>query len=140
MALAAALVWELHPLNTEVVNYVSQRTESLMALCCLLTLYAAIRAAAHPERWGWRAASIGACAIGMASKESMVTAPVLVLLYDRVFLFPSFKTALRERAALYAGLAATWAVLRRCSSADRNPAWGCPPGSRPGPISSTSCR
>ena len=111
VALAAALVWELHPLNTEVVNYVSQRTESLMALCCLLTLYAAIRAAAHPERWGWRAASIGACAIGMASKESMVIAPVLVLLYDRVFLFPSFKTALRERAALYAGLAATWAVL-----------------------------
>ena len=111
VALAAALVWELHPLTSEVVNYVSQRTESLMALCYLLTLYAAIRAATHPERWGWRLVSIAACALGMASKESMVTAPVLVLLYDRVFLYPSFRAALRARGGLYAGLAATWAVL-----------------------------
>jgi protein O-mannosyl-transferase len=111
LALACALVWELHPLNTEVVNYVTQRTESLMALCYLLTLYAAIRAHAHPARWGWRVAAIVACALGMASKESMVTAPVMVLLYDRVFLYPSFAAAARERAVLYGGLAATWGVL-----------------------------
>ena len=111
IALAAALVWELHPLASEVVNYVSQRTESLMALCYLLALYAAIRAAAHPGGWGWRVVSIAICAIGMASKESMVTAPVIVVLYDRVFLYPSFRVALRERGGLYAGLAATWVVL-----------------------------
>jgi len=109
--LASALVWELHPLNSEVVNYVAQRTESAMALCYLVTLYAAIRAAHDGQRWGWRLVAIAACAAGMAAKESMVTAPVMVLLYDRVFLYPSFRAALRERGALYLGLAATWGVL-----------------------------
>jgi tetratricopeptide (TPR) repeat protein len=47
----------------------------------------------------------------MACKESMVTAPVMVLLYDRVFLFDSFKTAFRARRGLYAGLASSWMVL-----------------------------
>ena len=111
LALASALVWELHPLNSEVVNYVAQRTESVMALCYLVTLYAAIRAAGDGQRWGWRLVAIAACAEGMAAKESMVTAPVMVLLYDRVFLYPSFRAALRERGALYLGLAATWGVL-----------------------------
>jgi len=111
VALTCALVWELHPLNSEAVNYVAQRTESVMGLCYVLTLYAAIRAAAHPQRWGWRLGAIATCAIGMASKESMVTAPVMVLLYDRVFLYPSFRAAVRERGALYLGLVATWGVL-----------------------------
>jgi len=47
----------------------------------------------------------------MASKESMVTAPLMVLAYDRAFLYPSLGAAFRERRALYVGLAATWAVL-----------------------------
>jgi tetratricopeptide (TPR) repeat protein len=111
LALAAALIWELHPLNSEVVNYIVQRTESMMAFCYLLTLYCAIRAHAHPERWGWRIGAIVACAAGMASKESMVTAPLMVLVYDRVCLYPTFRDALRARRVLYAGLAATWVVL-----------------------------
>jgi len=111
-ALAIALIWTVHPLNTEAVNYVTQRTESLMALLYLLTLYCAIRA--HDARrggGGWEAAAIAACALGMASKESMVTAPLAVLLYDRVFLFGSIRDAVRARARLYPGLAATWLLL-----------------------------
>jgi len=37
----------------------------------------------------------------MASKESMVTAPIMVLLYDRTFEAGSFRRALRERRGLY---------------------------------------
>ena len=44
IAAACALIWLVHPLQTEAVNYVTQRTESTMALFYLLTLYAAIRA------------------------------------------------------------------------------------------------
>ncbi len=43
MAFAASLVWIVHPLQTEVVDYITQRTESLMGLFYLLTLYASIR-------------------------------------------------------------------------------------------------
>ena len=39
----AALLWVVHPLDTEAVTYVAQRAESLMALFYLLTLYCFIR-------------------------------------------------------------------------------------------------
>jgi tetratricopeptide (TPR) repeat protein len=47
----------------------------------------------------------------MTCKESMVTAPVIVLLYDTVFQAGSLRRALRTRGALYLGLAACWLVL-----------------------------
>lgn len=107
-AAVVALLWMVHPLQSEVVNYVTQRSESLMALFLFLTLYGAIRAAESPA---WRALSVIACACGMASKESMVVAPIVVVLYDRAFLFDSVSDAIRKRTHLYAGLAATWVVL-----------------------------
>jgi tetratricopeptide (TPR) repeat protein len=59
----------------------------------------------------WRAVAVLSCALGMACKESMVTAPVMVVLFDRAFLFDSFAEAWRSRRRLYAGLAATWLPL-----------------------------
>ena len=86
IATSCALLWMLHPLQTEVVNYVTQRTESMMGLFYLLTLYTAMRSMEHQQPSpGWTTASIVACAMGMACKESMATAPVMVLLYDGVF-------------------------------------------------------
>jgi hypothetical protein len=111
VGLAVALVWVLHPLNTEAVDYLTQRTELMMGLCFLLTLYASIRAAGAPTGRGWPLAAVLSCAVGMGCKESMVTAPVMVLLFDRVFLFDSLAAAVRARWRLYAGLTATWAVL-----------------------------
>ena len=103
VALACALLWLVHPLQTELVDYVTQRTESMMGLAYLFTLYAAIR--------GWTTMAIVACAAGMMTKESMVSAPVMVLLYDIVFDSGTLRQALRERWRRYAGLAATWAIL-----------------------------
>ncbi len=45
LAFAIALLWTLHPLQTEAVTYVVQRVESLMGLFYLLTLYCFIRGA-----------------------------------------------------------------------------------------------
>jgi protein O-mannosyl-transferase len=44
LAFAVSLLWALHPLNTEAVDYVTQRTETMMGLFYLLTVYASIRA------------------------------------------------------------------------------------------------
>ena len=110
-AFAVAILWTVHPLNSEAVNYLTQRTESLMALCYLSTLYCAIRAHETQRRGRWEAAAIAACALGMGSKESMVTAPLAVMLYDRLFVFDSVRSALRTRGRLYAGLASTWLLL-----------------------------
>jgi hypothetical protein len=111
VALVAALTWMVHPLLSETVDYVTQRSESMMGLFFLLTLYAAIRARDARRRFGWEVLAIASCAVGMATKESMVTAPVAVVLYDLVFEFDSLGDALRSRGSLYAGLAATWLEL-----------------------------
>ena len=109
-AAAAALLWLLHPVHTESVTYLSQRTESLMGLFYLTTLYCFLRAAAAPGLL-WRALAIAACSLGMAAKEGMVTAPVAVLLLDRWFVAGSFVAAWRQRRGLYLSLAATWLLL-----------------------------
>jgi Tfp pilus assembly protein PilF len=112
LAFAVSAIWLVHPLQTESVTYVIQRAESLMGLFCLLTLYCVVRGATAPERraW-WYAAAVLSCALGMGSKEVMVSAPLVVLLYDRIFLAGSVRTLLRERWPLYVGLVATWVIL-----------------------------
>ena len=113
LALAVALIWLVHPLLTESVSYVIQRTELLMGLFMLLTLYCVIRGASSSHRASWYAAGVVACALGMASKEVMVVAPLIVLLYDRAFLSKSFSDAFRRRWGLYVGLAGTWLIVER---------------------------
>jgi protein O-mannosyl-transferase len=110
-ALCAALLWMLHPLQSEAVDYITQRTESMMALFFLLTLDCSIRARRSGDAPFWQVLSGLACLLGMVSKESMVTAPLIVVLYDRVFEFNSFREAYRSRKWLYWSLAATWIVL-----------------------------
>lgn len=98
VAASVALVWVAHPLTTSAVTYVVQRVEALMALFYLLTLYFAIRS--------WTVAAFVSCALGMATKEVMVTAPVAVLLWDILF-----RRGERMRWRLLGGLAATWLVF-----------------------------
>jgi tetratricopeptide (TPR) repeat protein len=59
----------------------------------------------------WLLASVFFCFLGMASKEVMVSAPLLVLLYDRTFVAGSFRDAWTKRRRLYLGLATTWILL-----------------------------
>jgi tetratricopeptide (TPR) repeat protein len=110
LAAASALLWLVHPLQTQAVTYVVQRGESLMGLLCLLTLACASRAASGRSPLAWSAAAALACAVGMGTKEVMLVAPLLVLLYDRTFFAGSFAAALRARPALHAGVAAAWIV------------------------------
>src|SRR5439155_385021 len=101
-SLAAARLCAAHPLNPLAVTYVVQRSESLASLLYLVTLYAVIRGAASARHARpWYAVAAAACAIGAAAKPLVVSAPLVVLLYDRFFLAESFGAALRRRWALY---------------------------------------
>ncbi|REJ66407.1 MAG: tetratricopeptide repeat protein [Planctomycetota bacterium] len=111
LALACAAIWLVHPLQSECVNYITQRSEMLMATFFLLTLYAAIRAREPSGRIRWELLAIGACAAGMATKEVMVTAPLIVVLYDAVFASGTWRQQFAGRWRLYLGLAATWGLL-----------------------------
>jgi len=111
LALVIALLWTLHPLQTESVTYVVQRVESLMALFFLLTFYCFIRSLASPHPLRWRGLAVVLCLLGMGTKEVMATAPVLLLLYDRTFVGGSFRQAWAQRRGFYLALAATWLPL-----------------------------
>jgi tetratricopeptide (TPR) repeat protein len=141
LAFAVALLWTVHPLQTEAVTYIVQRAESLMGLFYLLTLYCFIRyteqspsfdqamegVSANTAEGGdgrpayprharivsaiWFGLSCLACLLGMATKEVMATAPVVVFLYDRTFIAGTFAKAWRLRWRAYAALAATWLPL-----------------------------
>ena len=102
VAFAIALIWMVHPLVSEPVDYVSQRTELMMGAFFLATLYLG---GTRPTL------SVICCALGMACKETMVVAPIVAVLYDRTFGFGSFREAFRQRGRYYAALCATWLVL-----------------------------
>ncbi|MGE0609348.1 MAG: tetratricopeptide repeat protein [Pirellulales bacterium] len=135
LALAAALLWAIHPLQTESVTYIVQRAESLAGLLLLLTLYGFVRSAASDAASkGWLAASWLCCLLGMAAKETMAAAPLLVLLYDRAFLAGSWKGAIRTRWRVHAALMATWLLLAWLvwQSAGRGGTAGFGPRTSPG--------
>ncbi len=116
-ALITAL-WLLHPLQTESVDYIVQRTELLVGFFYLATLYCSIRAwdaTTASSRLRWYATGVAACLLGMASKEVMVTAPLMVVLYDRAFRLDSWRDLrsplLRSRRWFYGALATTLVLL-----------------------------
>lgn len=112
LAPAIAALWALHPLQSESVAYVVQRTELLMGFFLLATVWAAARGfGSDRHRTAWFVVSALACVCGMASKEVMAAAPPIVLLYDRGFVSGSFRSAIRRHGGLYAGLAAGWVGL-----------------------------
>jgi hypothetical protein len=112
-AAAVACLWAVHPLGCDAVVYITQRTTLLMATFLLTALLAVLRAATSRRRTAWQAAAVGAVALAMASKEESAAAPILIVLFERAFLLPSW-SALRGRRRFHVLLAATWLVLLAC--------------------------
>jgi len=114
-ALAATLLWALHPLQTPAVSYVVQRAESLSAFFLLLTLYSLQQNALNSRNarkanvWSWIA--VTACLLGVGTKETAAVIPLLALLYDRCFLTGSFHLAWQQRSRLHLSLFASWIPL-----------------------------
>ncbi len=111
LGFATGMVWAMHPLATESVVYVTQRTELLMGMFYLATLYASLRywaAERTATRTAWLVLAAMACVAGMLCKEMMASAPAMVWLYERTFLTGSFRRAWRRSWPLYLGLSLTW--------------------------------
>jgi tetratricopeptide (TPR) repeat protein len=110
LALAAALWWALHPLQTGAVTYLSQRAESLMGLAYMATAYFFLRATQSPAR-RWRILAVVTCGAGMLVKEVMVTAPLALLLLDRTLISGTLRAAWNRHGGLHLALASTWLLL-----------------------------
>ena len=105
LALMGALLWGLHPLQTQAVTYIIQRCESLMALFCLLTMYCALRGWRSRNQTAWHLSAILSFLLAVGSKEVAVAAPFILLCYEWAFRRNHALQSARRSPILYAGLA-----------------------------------
>src|SRR5438552_1712119 len=114
IAIAAVFIWALHPVQSEALLYIVQRTELMMAACYLGALYCSIRAwdassRAAAARWYLAAVVVGL--VGMGCKEVMISMPLAILLYDRAFRNESWRQTFRRRWWFYGPLGLTTSFL-----------------------------
>jgi hypothetical protein len=83
-ALAAALVFGLHPLRVETVGWITERRHLLAALFYLLGLHAYLAAAHGPPLGRHRLASYGAFILSMLCDAWVISLPVVLLCLDAV--------------------------------------------------------
>lgn len=115
IALASALLFELHPLQTQAVTYLFQRFESLMGMFFLLAVFCfvmAVRDAAKdtPRRIGWFLAAWAAVMLSIGSKEVGAVAPLVLVWYDRVFAATSWQELWTRRRWFYLPFLAVFAA------------------------------
>ncbi|HEX7812543.1 MAG TPA: tetratricopeptide repeat protein [Burkholderiales bacterium] len=93
LPLLAALMFALHPAQTEAVTYIAGRSVSFMALLYLGGILAYLRADASPSPWNWRLFSAALFAAALLVKETAVTLPLALLVVESV----GARRSMRER-------------------------------------------
>ncbi len=104
VALFSALLFAVHPVQTQAVTYIVQRMESLSALFFLTGLFFFIIGAGADK--GFKsfllyAAVILSYILGFYSKEIVITLPAIILLYDFYFIARFDIALLKGRLLLY---------------------------------------
>ena len=87
LAFSAGLLFALHPICSEPVNYISSRSEGLASFFYLAGLVLFIRATKESAEQGgnaarWRYLSWAALAMGLLSKSIVITLPAVMLIWD----------------------------------------------------------
>ena len=101
VAFVASLVWSLHPVHAEVVSYVVQRSESLAALFCLLSMLCLVLAFEGGRNLRWAVVLSVLVVLGLASKATAICVAPLLLVLDWGVLAGSLRVALRRRWLLH---------------------------------------
>lgn len=119
LAMVIAMIWAVHPLQTQAVTYIYQRIESLTGMFSLVALAAFAEAAVRGWPRSWLLGSAAATAAAMASKENAVVLPFLILAYDWLFVavgtdsdtVGTWTRDVMRRGWYYLLLITTWGVL-----------------------------
>jgi hypothetical protein len=109
-ALIAGLLFAAHPLATEPVNYISSRSESLAAMFYLLTLALYLRASKRTVAGNPYGAWV-AFELGLLTKMTLVTAPLVLLFYDWVSKRKAARQLLRWQLPFWVLLIVHFAVV-----------------------------
>jgi Tfp pilus assembly protein PilF len=112
--LVAALLFALHPIQTQAVTYVAQRYAILAAAFFLLATCAYVRFRLEPRRRaaaGWYALFLATAAAALWTKENTIVLPLAILVVEVVFFSGSARRRLLFLAPfLVGGAAAALAV------------------------------
>jgi protein O-mannosyl-transferase len=99
-----ALLFLIHPIATETVTYISGRASGLMAFLYLFAFFLYIQATERPDavrlRLLYLSGAVTSFLLAIGSKESAVTLPVILLLWDvviRKLNGPSLRTVILAR-------------------------------------------
>jgi len=109
-----AVLWMVHPLQSQSVSYIVQRMNSMAAMFYVLSmlLYARFRLSGKKrKKWWLLTGCIVAAMLALASKEIAVTLPFFILLYDRYFFGDMSRKALKKYIPLLAGCLLLVAVI-----------------------------
>ncbi len=109
LATLVACLWAVHPLQSEVVAYAIQRTESLAAFFVLTSLAAMIMGIER-GKVAWLGVSVFAGWVGLGAKESAAIVPVLALLVDRGLYAASWAEVWQRRRWFHGALFAMWVL------------------------------
>lgn len=117
IALLAALLFSAHPIQTESVTFVTQRMTVLSAIFYLSALIFYIKARLEKKtvyRWG----ALGATILGMFTKENTFTIPLMLVVYEFVFLKGWEKAKARETLKSLAPFFLTLLIIPLSLAAD----------------------
>jgi hypothetical protein len=110
MALFGALLFGVHPVQTESVTYIITRTE-LLATCFYLATFLLFIKGAQSGKFGYAIGMLVTSLLAMASKEWAVTLPALLLLYDFLFIAEGKVRPVLSRWYIYVLTALPWAQV-----------------------------
>jgi tetratricopeptide (TPR) repeat protein len=88
IAFFAALVWLVHPVQTQSVTYIVQRMNSLASMLFILSFWFYIKGRlveAGQRRWLWFAGSALTWLVSLGCKQISVTLPFLIYVYEWYF-------------------------------------------------------
>ncbi|HEY1267707.1 MAG TPA: tetratricopeptide repeat protein [Candidatus Binatia bacterium] len=92
IALAPALLFVVHTVNTQTVNYSWARSSLLAALFYMIAVYCHMRGpfnARSPGGTRWHAGALIAFALGLATKATAVSLPAMLLAHEILLLNPA---------------------------------------------------
>ena len=108
---ATACLWLVHPLQTQAVTYIYQRIEIMGTTAIFVTVACFLLGETSLHRTAWRGLAVCSCLLGSFCKETVIAAPVLVLLCDWIVLRTKPQDLVTKRLPLYAGLFACWPLV-----------------------------
>ncbi len=104
LAFAAALLWLLHPIQTQAVTYIVQRMTSMAAMFYIMSMYFYVKGRLafqiKKRSWHWFLACAFSGILSFGCKEITATLPFFILLYEWFF-FQNLKASWLKKRFLF---------------------------------------